>query len=511
MPPSQPASNLAHTENVDATGFSRDQKISRSVAVMDLTPTKRFYLPSQKSFAPQYSHIYFCRLTELRPILEKSVRKQFGAASESLRYAERIVNISAEKKTETVIIGVVFRQTKAKPSILSLYDQPSHDLIPPPPSRATSPYANSDETVFLEDENARCTLDVSRLTQPLPDAFATGFVIAVKGFEDTESGAFAVSSYAVMGPAPQPSLSALQNDIHLCIVSSLSLSTPSLGPELFLEFLKGNTGDDEEESFAAKVVQVIIAGNLIPSSKSCTPSHKALGLGEKEKAAAAIVDVDRYLSSLSSTVPVSVMPGENDPANSMLPQQPLHRCLLPSSSRNSNMVRVSNPCAFELGGRHVLATSGQNVDDVALYERTGKIEQELHQDLKKADEGSGSSFKPNGQRSLDILETMLNSRHIAPTCPDTLSCYPYCERDPFIVESSPHIMFAGNQKEYATRVMMTSRHPSKDDSDPTGKVDSMMTQPIRLISVPKFHESGQAVFVNLRTLECTVREFSLTV
>lgn len=43
-------------------------------------------------------------------------------------------------------------------------------------------------------------------------------------------------------------------------------------------------------------------------------------------------EVDMCLSELAGAVPVEVMPGNNDPANHSLPQQPLHRCLFPLAS-----------------------------------------------------------------------------------------------------------------------------------------------------------------------------------
>jgi len=53
---------------------------------------------------------------------------------------------------------------------------------------------------------------------------------------------------------------------------------------------------------------------------------------------------------------------------------------------------------------------------------------------------------------LEVLEMMLKWRHIAPTAPDTLSCFPLAGTDPFILESCPRVFFAGNQDSYASKV-----------------------------------------------------------
>ena len=47
---------------------------------------------------------------------------------------------------------------------------------------------------------------------------------------------------------------------------------------------------------------------------------------------------------------------------------------------------------------------------------------------------------------------MLRWGHLAPTAPDTLATYPFSDQDPFILDAAPHVLFAGNQPEFATRV-----------------------------------------------------------
>jgi len=70
-------------------------------------------------------------------------------------------------------------------------------------------------------------------------------------------------------------------------------------------------------------------------------------------------------------------------------------------------------------------------------------------------------------------------------------CYPFQDRDPFVIEETPHIFFAGNQPEYASRL-----------------VEGKHGQKVRIISIPKFNETGEIVLVNLSTLESEVLKFS---
>ena len=71
-------------------------------------------------------------------------------------------------------------------------------------------------------------------------------------------------------------------------------------------------------------------------------------------------------------------------------------------------------------------------------------------------------------------------------------CYPFYDRDPFILSQSPNVLFIGNQPEYQERLVVS-------DSD-----ESIST---RVILVPKFSETGQIVLVNCRTLTCKVVGF----
>jgi DNA polymerase delta subunit 2 len=56
------------------------------------------------------------------------------------------------------------------------------------------------------------------------------------------------------------------------------------------------------------------------------------------------------LSNIKSSVDVDLMPGEFDPANYTLPQQPLHKCMFPQASRYPTFQTVTNPYDFIVEG-----------------------------------------------------------------------------------------------------------------------------------------------------------------
>lgn len=94
------------------------------------------------------------------------------------------------------------------------------------------------------------------------------------------------------------------------------------------------------------------------------------------------------------------------------------------------------------------------------------------------------------QDRLILLENMLNWRHIAPTTPHHTGCYPFNETDPFIIEECPHVFFAGNQPNFASKV-----------------VEGSGGQRVLLLSLPSFEANAVIALVNLSTLKCTKVQF----
>lgn len=162
------------------------------------------------------------------------------------------------------------------------------------------------------------------------------------------------------------------------------------------------------------------------------------------------------------------MPGANDPANQSWPQQPLHKCLFPKSAIYPTFQNVTNPYYCSLSqGIEVLGTSGQNLDDVMLNTEL--------------------------EDPLEALESLLHWGHVAPTCPDTLGCYPFQEKDPFVLTKKPHIFFAANQKVFDQRLV------EFDDGSRT-----------LLVAVPSIADSGQLCLINIQTMACEIIDLDCT-
>eukprot|EP01118_Nematostelium_gracile_P001242 TRINITY_DN11303_c0_g1_i1.p1 TRINITY_DN11303_c0_g1~~TRINITY_DN11303_c0_g1_i1.p1 ORF type:complete len:301 (+),score=89.43 TRINITY_DN11303_c0_g1_i1:524-1426(+) len=289
-------------------------------------------------------------------------------------------------------------------------------------------------------------------------------IVAIKGVS-LKGGEFEVEDYCYPGIPPVKSIERITSPKakYVALVSGLLIGDDCQNPlalQMFVDTVCGHLGSSEEQQFSSNIVRVIVAGNSfhpIEDYKSSGHSTK-MNAVQQEKLMNPLREADGVLSQLANSVNVDIMPGESDPSNYTLPQQPLPKCIFPVGAQYKSFVSVTNPYEFQLDNTVFLGTSGQTIDNI---ERFMVIDSKLQ-----------------------LMQQTLEWRHIAPTAPDLLHCYPFAEADPFILKHSPHVYFIGNQKKFETKVV----------SDPNGN-------PMRLIMVPSFAATQTAVLVNLNTLE----------
>lgn len=185
-------------------------------------------------------------------------------------------------------------------------------------------------------------------------------------------------------------------------------------------------------------------------------------------------------------MPVHLLPGSKDPSSTLLPQQALPRGMFGDVKSYRNFVCETNPTLLAVDS----ASSGNKQSGVQrlLYVHSGQAIEDMYK------------YVPSPPTTrLDLACATLQWRHVAPTAPDTLWCYPYVNTDPFVLRNTPDLYIVGCQPEFATRLVSSEDFDDRTEGERRSRV----------VLVPSFRESGCLVLVNLQTLEVKCVEFGL--
>jgi DNA polymerase delta subunit 2 len=435
--------------------------------------SQRFIL-KQKSFEYQYAPLYAERLN--------SMRKDVKAAAQ-LKWPQHEVKnlVDLAQGEKGVIIGTLYKEMKNKPNILKELAEDENNMIPMQPvlDRDAKYIDELTDELILEDDLQRILLiDAPGCDHIKSSRLCSGLVIAVLGFENEESCKFEVEDYCFKNIEFYSNFSlprevnASQSDKYIVFLSGLELGEPTKTVsylykfQLFIDFLRGDFAcDGKITHMLANTTRLVVAGNSLSAStqtKDLLNKAKYLTKNYIVGSVNAIKQLDEYLLQLIGKLEVDVMPGEFDPSNLMLPQQPLHHSMFTKSIASDykyNLHTVTNPYRFTMNETCFLGSSGQFIDDIRR----------------------STSFDD----PCELMKLSLQACHLGPTCPDTLACYPYYGQDPFILNEMPDVYFAGNQTAY--------KH---DVFTPPGKEKG-----VHLISLPRFSLTNSCVFMNLSTLQ----------
>lgn len=444
---------------------------------------QRFTL-KKTQYTQQFSHIYQRRLNKLQNPVREAAQRRWG---DETPLCERLVQM---RSGETwACVGTVFKAMRLKPSVLEEYKEErgiSAAILVP-----AGHFAAEDDTLYLEDNSGRIAL-IGGTAMPAQD-FCTGAVLAVKGVVQP-GGQLEVEDWCPAGlpmqpPPPSPNHVAENGEMVMLVSGLLSGgSHDPLPTRLMLDYLAAYVGGEGDHDAASKIVRVIVCGDSVAEAKGVPPPSAAeKGKNKRNKLTAShqhalgapLRECDRELAQIAAAAPVDVMPGSSDPAIFTLPQQPLHPLLFPLATQYGGTLKlVTNPHEAWIGGRLFLGNSGQVLADMEKY--------------MIPDETDSDTRTDRGEWGVRILSQLLELRHMAPTAPDTLGCYPFVTDDPFVLEECPHVFFSGNCETFGTSY-----------------VEGSEGQKVRVICVPSFSSTGQAVLVNLTTLECELLSFNV--
>jgi len=497
------------------------------------TPLDTYKLPpgSDRHYQNQYADMYFARLAQLKPAVEQIAKESFDnfeLGNETARRVDRVLDVRQGELCW--VIGTVYMEMPLKPNVLEDIGKEHWIAAPPPRVKYDSGVGLAVEgahgahasgtggegtQIMLEDESGRLRLTGAELGTFL---LVTGAIVAVVGTENKD-GDFEVLDLRVPDLPRQPQRWELEDGEaalkgkkatpkkrpkagKIAIVSGLGITgdeAETLSLDLLAEYLRGESTDPETQTRASQISRLIIAGNSlshaspIPSrsdvlaSKAKSSSVASAGGAARKYGydssaynAAPTGRLDQWLANLLPSIPITLLPGEQDPTGTSLPQQPIHAAMFPHSraymspphptAKEAGDVgwfdTQTNPAELSVDGFRFLGTGGQTVDDVYKY---------VH-----------------GEERLEMMEAMLRWRLTAPTAPDTLWCYPFQEGDAFVMKECPHVYFVGNQPKFETSVIEGPRGES-----------------VRLIAVPKFRDWGEMVVVDGETLEVEVLRFEI--
>ncbi|KAI3404132.1 HYS2 [Candida oxycetoniae] len=479
------------------TANSDDSKVFRKETEIPVEFDKRnefFIDPKSRKYDKQYFSMYQYRLSHLKERVISNAMEKWGNCTreidgQKIVKQDKILDIQSGKLCW--VVGTVFCDAKYKLNILSDVEKGTDDILPLVPARYVSD--EDQPIVMLEDESGRAVLHNEEFLKK--NLLVTGCIVGVLGIE-IQAGIFEIMDVVYPKCAPQKPLKTHGNgnvsgdvdvDVgagRVAIVSGLNIGVAGnydLKIELLKQYLIGELGADVDKSFSSEISQLVVAGNSIEPIRDITAEEDLKNFvttnnyGSKnitKYTTESLKQLDQFISEVVVSLPVAIMPGDHDPAEISLPQQPLHKSIFNTNRAilgSDRLQRLTNPVWLEMNGVRILGTSGQNVDDVKKYITT--------------EAGAESSL------SMRVMKSSMKWQNFVPTAPDTLYCYPYDDYDPFIFTSElPHVYFVGNQDKYAIDTYTCEDSGAK----------------VRLISVPDFKSSGEFVILNVGTLETEV-------
>lgn len=420
-------------------------------------PTSSAANNSNTTYQRQYAHVYHARLSALSGRIWDRLRKEDDEKKKSTTATavERVLDL-VEGKESSRVAGTLIRE--------------------PLNGRGSDMGQGKEEkyAVYLEDESGRVALS------GIPNAcgVVTGVVAVVEG--TVRDGALQVDAVHVPNPldvmealaVPPAARTAEGADAEpksLLLVSGLNCGDPSassLPRDMLLSFLQGCFGVDK----ARTIGQVIVAGGLV------SPSSSGTGTGAAGGRVDALKDLDAFLLQAAGCGAfVDVLPGRDDPTTANWPQRPLHRSLVPRSSGLAAGVvhLVPNPYSALLDrDSFVVGTDGTNVHDL-VRQLNRKPPREKDDDGNKKENVIARA--EGAVTELDALRLLLSWSHICPNGPDSVPTVPHAEIDPMVLDRVPSLLFCGNSSRFATAAV----------------------GPCRLVCVPRFSSTGQAVLVHL--------------
>lgn len=438
--------------------------------------------------------------------------------------------IELMENVPSTAVGTIVKSTPGRPASDTAYHSSYEGLsylgVPFTEEDVFMNYCRAEDSIVLEDESGRVELTLMGDDIDL-HSLATGVVVAVEGTVGA-TGVMTVTKvhFPSMGPQNETMEESVSNekkkvqddeedqdddDAHVLLISGLDCggadTMTSLKREMLLDYLMGHFAPEE----GCRIARVIVAGG--GCTRPIKPENMTLfgnwnNSGKKgepidtSNVTLPIRELDLFLGEMcAGGIPVDYIPGLHDPTNANWPQKPLHASLLPNAVSFVNMLsRAPNPYEARIGNKTFLGSDGYNVYDLLKFVSKRHVGHVAGDENESMNVSLKSQSQQNQElegdttlkemSSLEALELTFKYNHMAPTGPDSLPTFPFKDVDPFVIEKTPHVYFAGNCDEFASKLVQEKGRTT------------------RLVCIPSFLKTGQAVLLNIKSLDCTIVEFN---
>lgn len=459
----------------------------------------RPFILLKPTYTQQYSNIYNVRIKTMRSLLMKTIEQEKAKnvkGNEEYQVLDYLKEIKANEKC--YCIGTMFKKMNLRPSILNEYVSTTgvtSALTMESQKRRVEGegivnFTHEEDVIFLEDETARLKLE-GNLNY---DDYVTGLTVIVKG-SGMSNGSLHVEeiifSYLPKLHIPAP---VTTENRYVLFVSGLCVKETSKNIQsvaLLRNFILGISGD---KHISDHLIRVVILGNSLndvmekkkeneSGSGSGSGSGAETGTGTETESDVDknINDMDLFIASLGSAVHVDLMPGDKDPSDINLPQQPLPNVFFKKARNFNSFQCVTNPYIFSVDNVNICCMSGEPVNNICAYSKNGNIES---------------------------LQLIAKSRLLSPTSPDTLGCYPFTENDPFCLcddKTYPHIFVSGNSESLEVNGLI----PAPSLAAPTSGESLEIVKLPLLICLPSFRRIPKVVIVNLKNMDHKILSFEI--
>lgn len=321
----------------------------------------------------------------------------------------------------------------------------------------------------LEDEEASISIYIPKDIDPLM------IVDEVVGITGKRRGDFIVATSVTRPDVPMHlPHHHTEDEIYVVFISDLHIGSKSFLSnewDSFIEWVRGERGNEQHQHIAKKVAYLVICGDVAEGIGIYPGQEEDLLI---EDIYAQYEELAKKLATIPSDITIIMQPGNHDMVRPSLPQPAFEKEVRDVFSCR-DITFIGNPCHIEIEGVPILAYHGQSIQDFSTY----------LPDM-------------NQNNPTKIMKEMIRRRHMAPIYGGITSLAPE-KRDYMVIDPIPDIFVTGH-------VHVTSVEPYRGILLINASAWQSQTEYQRMMDFTP--DPAKAVAVDLQTMAPTVLQFS---